>query len=49
MYKYTKILFSKLNDSSQTSTVLGGKELFKEIMANSIWIDDTIELTEDGL
>lgn len=49
VYKYTKILFSKLNDSSQTSTVLGGKELFKEIMANSIWIDDTIELKEDGL
>jgi len=47
--KYTKILFSKLNDSSETETILGDKTLFKEIMANSIWIDDNIQLKDEGL
>ena len=42
MYKYTKILYSKLNDSSQTSTVLGGKELFKEACTNKNKIEEFI-------
>lgn len=49
VYKYTKVLFSKLNDSANTSSVVGRKKLFEEIMSNSIWVDDNVTLKEEGL
>lgn len=49
VYKYTKVLFSSLNNEASAKTAFGDKVMYKEIMANSIWIDEGIQLKEDGL
>lgn len=48
VYKYTKILYSSLNDEVVNSD--NEKEIiYREIMANSIWIDNNIDLKQEGL
>ena len=49
VYKYTQILFSSLNDESDVPTIIGEKVQFREIMSNSIWVDNDIKLKEEGL
>lgn len=48
--KYTSILYSKMNDTTSSRSFYGTKKTtFQEILTNSIWIDDNIELKEEGL
>lgn len=49
VYKYTKILFSSLNNESDVPTIFGDKVQFMEIMSNSIWVDNDMELKDEGL
>lgn len=49
VYKYTKVLFSSLNDEASAKTAFGDKVMYREIMANSIWIDKYIKLKKEGL
>lgn len=48
--QYASYLHALLNDEGKEENIFGNdKTLFKEILANSIWLDDTIELNDEGL